>query len=102
MMLFILTSFLGCQMHMAVGTSVFIMTFTAFTGSVSHFVFGFTEIGIGEILLPLCLCIVFTLGFALLASLIANHAKPATLNRIVGGVLVVTGVSLFIVERIRA
>lgn len=40
MLLLVLTSFLGYEMHMAVGTSVFIMTFTALTGSVSHFVMG--------------------------------------------------------------
>ena len=33
-MLFVLTSFLGYQMHMAVGTSVFIMAFTALTGGI--------------------------------------------------------------------
>lgn len=36
MMLLILTSVLGYELKTAVGTSVFIMTFTAFTGSVSH------------------------------------------------------------------
>lgn len=38
MMLLILTSVLGYELKTAVGTSVFIMTFTALTGSVSHFV----------------------------------------------------------------
>ena len=36
MMLLILTSVLGYELKTAVGTSVFIMAFTAFTGSVSH------------------------------------------------------------------
>lgn len=40
MMLFVLISFLGYQMHMAVETSVFIMTFTALTGGISHFAIG--------------------------------------------------------------
>jgi uncharacterized membrane protein YfcA len=40
MMLFVLTTFLSYQMHMAVGTSVFIMTFTALTGGISHFAIG--------------------------------------------------------------
>ena len=35
-MLFVLTTFLGYPMHMAVGTSVFIMAFTALTGGISH------------------------------------------------------------------
>ncbi len=37
MMLLILTSVLGYELKTAVGTSVFIMTFTALTGAVSHF-----------------------------------------------------------------
>ena len=37
MMLLILTSVLGYELKTAVGTSVFIMTFTALTGSVSHY-----------------------------------------------------------------
>lgn len=40
MLLFVLTSFLGYEMHMAVGTSVFIMAFTALTGGISHFAIG--------------------------------------------------------------
>ena len=40
MMLLILTSVLGFELKTAVGTSVFIMTFTAFTGAVSHFSIG--------------------------------------------------------------
>lgn len=40
MMLFVLTSFLGYEMHVAVGTSVFIMSFTALTGGISHFIIG--------------------------------------------------------------
>lgn len=37
MMLLILTTVLGYELKTAVGTSVFIMTFTALTGAVSHF-----------------------------------------------------------------
>lgn len=37
MMLLLLTSVLGYELKTAVGTSVFIMTFTALTGSLSHF-----------------------------------------------------------------
>ena len=40
MMLLILTSVLGYELKTAVGTSVFIMTFTALTGAVSHFAIG--------------------------------------------------------------
>ena len=40
MMLLILTSVLGYELKTAVGTSVFIMAFTALTGSISHFAIG--------------------------------------------------------------
>ena len=40
MMLLILTSVLGYELKTAVGTSVFIMTFTALTGAISHFAIG--------------------------------------------------------------
>ena len=49
MMLLILTSVLGYELKTAVGTSVFIMAFTAFAGATSHFTIGdvpdLTEIG---------------------------------------------------------
>ena len=87
MMLLLLTSVLGFELKTAVGTSVFIMSFTALTGSVSHFVIG----GKPDILL-LCLCVAFTLIWARLAAVIANRAKPKTLNRATGVVLVVLGI----------
>ena len=37
MMLLVLTTVLGYELKTAVGTSVFVMSFTAFTGAVSHF-----------------------------------------------------------------
>ena len=40
MMLLILTSVLGYELKTAVGTSVFIMAVTAFTGAASHFAIG--------------------------------------------------------------
>lgn len=93
MLLFVLTSFLGYEMHIAVGTSVFIMMFTALTGSISHFAIR----GMPDIL-SLIFCIVFTLGWALIASKIANKAKSSTLNRVVGVVLIVTSVVILIVN----
>lgn len=86
MMLLILTSLLGYELKTAVGTSVFIMTFTALTGSVSHFV-----MGEAPDILVMILCIVFTLIWARIAALFANKASPETLNRAAGIVLVVLG-----------
>ena len=86
MMLLILTSVLGYELKTAVGTSVFIMTFTAFTGAVSHFTIG----GMPDIIC-LVLCIIFTLIWAEIAARFANKAAPITLNRVTGAVLVILG-----------
>lgn len=87
MMLLILTSILHYELKTAVGTSVFIMAFTAFTGAVSHFAIG------GLPNLPVwVLCVVFTFIWARIAAVFANKAEPATLNRATGVVLVVLGV----------
>ncbi len=86
MMLLILTTVLGYELKTAVGTSVFIMTFTALTGSISHFAMG----GAPDILVMI-LCIVFTLIWARIAAVFANKASSKTLNRATGIVLVVLG-----------
>ena len=86
MMLLILTSVLGYELKTAVGTSVFIMTFTALTGAVSHF-----AIGGAPDWSVFVLCVVFTLLWARIAAVFANKAEPATLNRATGVVLVVLG-----------
>lgn len=86
MMLLILTTILGYELKTAVGTSVLIMTFTALTGAVSHF-----TIGDKPDMLIMGLCVLFTLIWARIAAVIANKAKPETLNRTVGIILVVLG-----------
>ena len=96
MMLFVLTSFLGYQMHMAVGTSVFIMAFTALTGGISHFVIG----GIPN-LTCLILCVAFTLLWARIAARIANKSDTKTLNRVVGVVMILTGITILVVNSIK-
>lgn len=86
MMLLILTSVLGYELKTAVGTSVFIMAFTAFTGAASHFVIG------GAPDWPVfILCVLFTLIWARIAAVFANKATPKTLNRVTGIVLVILG-----------
>ncbi len=86
MMLLILTAVLGYELKTAVGTSVFIMTFTALTGAVSHF-----AIGGAPDWTVFTLCVVFTLLWARIAAVLANKATPKTLNRATGVILVVLG-----------
>lgn len=96
MMLLILTSVLGYELKTAVGTSVFIMTFTALTGSVSHFAIG----GAPDWTI-LTLCVVFTLLWARIAARIANKVDAKTLNRATGVILVVLGAAVLIVNSIK-
>ena len=96
MMLLLLTSILGYELKTAVGTSVFIMTFTALTGAASHFAIG----GMPD-LWCLILCVAFTLLWARIAALFANKASAKTLNRAVGVVLTVLGVAILSVNAFR-
>ena len=93
MLLLILTSVLGYELKTAVGTSVFIMSFTALTGSVSHFV-----IGGAPDLLVLLLCVGFTLIWARIAARIANKADAKFLNRATGVILILLGASVLLVN----
>ncbi|HBV83295.1 MAG TPA: sulfite exporter TauE/SafE family protein [Lachnospiraceae bacterium] len=93
MMLLILTSVLGYELKTAVGTSVFIMTFTALTGSASHFIIG----GMPDVWC-LLFCVASTLLWARIAAKFANKASAVTLNRATGVVLAVLGTAILIVN----
>ncbi len=93
MMLLLLTSVLGYELKTAVGTSVFIMAFTAFTGAAGHFAIG----GAPDVWC-LVFCVAFTLVWARVAALFANKASAKTLNRAVGVVLTVLGVAILSVR----
>ncbi len=96
MMLLILTGVMRYELKCAVGTSVFIMAFTALTGAASHFI-----IGDGPDLLILSLCMIFTLMWAQIASHIANRSTPKVLNRTVGVVLVLLGIVILVMNYIK-
>lgn len=95
MMLLILTSVLGYDLKTAVGTSVFIMTFTALTGAVSHFAIG----GAPDLFVWVA-CVVFTLLWARIAAVFANKAEPKTLNRVTGVILVILGAAVLFTSRL--
>lgn len=90
MMLFILTSVLGYELKTAVGTSVFIMSFTALTGAISH---GVTNGGLD----PLCfvVCIISTLAAAQFSAKIANKTDARKLNLITG--ILISSLSLIMI-----
>lgn len=91
MLLLVLTSVLGYELKMAVGTSVFIMTFTALTGSVSHFAIS----GAPDLWITV-LCILFTLIWARIGARWANKVSAKMMNRVTGIVLSVLGVVMLV------
>lgn len=93
MMLLLLTSVLGYELKTAVGTSVFIMTFTAFTGAAGHF-----AIGGAPDMRSLVFCVLSTLLWARIAAKFANKASPVVLNRVTGVVLTVLGAAFLAVN----
>jgi len=93
MLLLVLTGVLGYELKTAVGTSVFIMSFTALTGSVSHFIIdGMPNVTV------LALCMIFTLLWARIGAWFANKASAKTLNRATGVILLVLGVVIVTVN----
>lgn len=93
MMLLMLTSVLGYELKTAVGTSVFIMAFTAFTGAASHFIIG----GMPD-LWSFIFCILSTLLWARIAAKFANKASAIVLNRATGAVLCILGAAIIAVQ----
>lgn len=96
MMLLLLTGVLGYELKTAVGTSVFIMTFTAFTGAASHFAIG----GMPDVSC-FVFCVASTLLWARVAARFANKASAKTLNRATGGVLTVLGIAILSVNYLK-
>ncbi len=95
MMLALMTGVLGYELKKAVGTSVFIMTFTALFGAISHF-------SIQQIIpdiTVLVTCMASTLVFALIGARFANTAKPMVLNKATGTVLTTLGILLIVADR---
>lgn len=93
MMLLILTTVLGYELKTAVGTSVFIMTFTALTGATSHFII----VAVPD-LKVLVVCALSTLVFARVSAMFANRISSKKLNRIMGVSLSALGLLLIAIN----
>lgn len=93
MMLLVLTTVLGYELKTAVGTSVFVMTFTALTGALSHFMID----GMPN-MYYLVICVLSTLLWARIAARIANKVDAVTLNRLTGVILIIIGLAIFAVN----
>ena len=96
MMLVVFTAFLGMELKTAVGTSTFIMTFTALIASVSHILIHPAIIlEKWEVML---LCIVVATGASLLSARFANRVSNRTVGLVTGVVLTLLGGSMLLLK----
>ncbi|MBQ6504548.1 MAG: TSUP family transporter [Flexilinea sp.] len=96
MMLIVFTAFLGMELKTAVGTSTFIMTFTALIASVSHILIH------PAILLEkwnvMLVCIITATVFSLISARFANRVKNRTVGLVTGFVLTILGAAMLILN----
>jgi uncharacterized membrane protein YfcA len=90
-MLVVLTVVLGYDLKTGVGTSVFIMVFTALVGSVTHIVIG------GTFWIPLLITGLSALIGANISAQFANRINHKILNIVIGLVLLVFGLVLVVI-----
>ena len=107
LLLLVLTVFLGFEMHKAVGTSVFVMSFSAFAGAGFHILIEWMFRGganVNELTLSsnffniMILCVIFTMIFSLIGSRIANHLDEKKLNISAGIMLLFIAVVVAFVQ----
>lgn len=98
MMLIVFTAMLGFDRRTAVGTSTFIMTFTALIASVSHVMIE------PAILLEcgnyLLLSIVVATAFSLVSAQFANKVNGRTVGLVTGAILLVLGASMVVISNL--
>lgn len=91
LVLLVLVCLLQYELKTALGTSLFIMAFTAMVGALSHFIIG----GIPDTnILLTCICSAF--AGAWLSSVFANKISAKALNRIIGIVLLGLGFAMML------
>ena len=98
MMLIVLTAMLGYDRMTAVGTSTFIMTFTALIASVSHILIEPTIIlQCWDFLL---IAVVVATVFSIVSAKFANKVKGKVVGIITGVVLLVLGLSMIVLNNV--
>ena len=96
MMLIVFTVFLGMELKTAVGTSTFIMTFTALIASVSHIlIHPAIVLEKWDVML---ICIAVATATSLLSARFANRVKNRTIGLVTGAVLTVLGAAMLILN----
>lgn len=100
MMLIVFTAMLGYDRRTAVGTSTFIMTFTALIASVSHIMIEPTIIfGCWQYLL---LSVIVATFFSLVSARFANKVNAKMVGYVTGTILLVLGLSMIIINNLAA
>ena len=96
LMLIAFSTFFGMEIKTAVGTSTFIMTFTALFASLSHFAIQ------PEIILEkwdvMIACIAVATVSSLISARFANRVKTKTIGIVTGAVLTTLGISMIILN----
>ncbi|MCD8381234.1 MAG: TSUP family transporter, partial [Lachnospiraceae bacterium] len=92
MMLVVFTAFLGYDLKTAVGTSTFIMTFTALIGFISHSVIH--PAIVLERWNVLIVCIITATAASLISAQFANRVNNKTVGRVTGVILTVLGAAM--------
>ena len=96
MMLVVFTAFLGMELKTAVGTSTFIMTFTALIASVSHIlIHPATLLEKWDVML---LCIAVATTASLFSARFANRVNNRTVGLVTGVVLTVLGGAMLLLN----
>ena len=96
MMLIVFTAFLGMELKTAVGTSTFIMTFTALIASISHIlIHPAIVLEKWDVML---ICIAVATAASLLSARFANRVKNRTVGLVTGAVLTVLGAAMLILN----
>lgn len=96
MMLIVFTAMLGYDRKTAVGTSTFIMTFTALIASISHILIEPTIIL--ECWDHLLIAIVVATLFSLVSARFANKVKGKVVGYVTGAILLVLGLSMIVIN----
>ena len=96
MMLVVFTVFLGMDLKTAVGTSTFIMTFTALIASVSHILIH--PAILTEKWDVMLLCVAVATAASLVSARFANRVANRTVGLVTGAVLTVLGAAMLILH----
>ena len=98
MMLIVFTAMLGYDRRTAVGTSTFIMTFTALIASISHIMI--EPAILIECRSYLLLSIVIATVFSLVSAQFANKVNGKAVGYVTGAILLALGVSMIVIQNL--